>query len=397
MNLGQTNFNGDKLKEAREARGITASGLSDLLEISRQSISLYEKGEQNPKIEVLENISNILKLPKHFFISPTESEEHALIFYRSLSRTNQTERKASEQKLKWFKNIIKYLQNYFEFIPINLPNYDLDFKSITPNQIETIAEETRKFWNIGNGAISNLTVLAENNGIIINRGEFNSTCIDAFSEWRKNFVPIIVQSSDKNCAVRSRFDLAHEIGHLVLHRNLNEKDFTLTNLKLLEKQANYFGGAFMLPASSFPTDFYYPSLDIFRTLKEKWKMAIGAMINRAENLNILNKNQVQRMWINYSKRGWRGNEPLDDIIEPEEPQFIKRCFETLINNKIQSRQDIGANLPYDLRDIEILSNLPEGYLRNDYKESISILPKIKKELTGDVQIFDINGTKKTIL
>jgi Zn-dependent peptidase ImmA (M78 family) len=395
MNIGQVNFNGGKLKEAREARGITITELSDLLDISRQSINQYEKGEQNPKIEILEKISEKLNLPKHFFLSPSEAEQHGLIFYRSLLKTNQIERKSTEQKLKWFKEIILYLRNYFEFIPVNLPKINLpnDFKSITLGDIEQIAEMTRKFWNIGNGAISNLTILAENNGIIINRGEFKSLCIDAFSEWNKDSLPIIVQNSEKDCAVRSRFDIAHELGHLILHGNVTANDFTQTNLKILEKQANYFAGAFMLPASSFTKDFYYPSLDVFRTLKEKWKMSIGAMINRTESLNILDKNQIQRMWINYSRKGWRGNEPLDDVIEIEEPQFIKRCFKILIEKNIQTRRDIELNLSYSLRDIELLSNLPEGYLRSNTNELLSVTPKIRKDIGDDVPIFSINGSR----
>lgn len=394
MNIGQINFNGSKLKEAREARGITAIGLSDLLGITRQSVSQYEKGDQNPKLDVLERLSDVLKLPKHFFLAPVVSEEHNLIFYRSLYKTNQVEKKATEQKLKWFKEIIIYLKNYFDFIAPNIPEYELpkDFRLITHKQVEQIAEATRKHWQIGNGAISNLTTLVENNGIIVNRGEFKSNCIDAFSEWSNGFVPIIVQNSDKDCAVRSRFDIAHELGHLILHKNVKLNEFTGANLKILEDQANYFAGAFMLPASTFTKDFSYPSLDTFRMLKEKWKMSIGAMIKRIENLHILDKSQTQKMWINYSRRGWRGSEPLDEIIPAEEPQFIKRCFKILIDKNIQSRQDIELNLPYSLRDIEILSNLPEGYLQNNNYDTQTVIPKIKIEAESGIPIFHIKNS-----
>lgn len=394
MNLGQANFNGAKLKEAREARGITMTGLSDLLGISRQSVSQYEKGEQSPKMEVLEKISTALNLPKHFFLAPSDEEDTGVIFYRSLSKTIQIERRSTEQKLKWFREVIYYLQNFFEFLYVNLPSPDIekDVKNITNEEIERIAQETRKHLNIGNGAISNLSTLVENNGIILNRGKFNSNTIDAFSVWGKNTVPIIVENSEKDCAVRSRFDIAHELGHLILHNKLNEKEF-INNLKLIEKQADYFAGAFMLPANSFTKDFYYPSLDVFASLKEKWKMSIASMIVRSTDLNILNETQTQRMWINYSRKGWRGKEPLDDIIEPEEPQFIKRCFEILIEENIQTRQDIELNLPYDVRDIEMLSNLPDGFLRNNSKNTSDILPKIKNN-NSEVRIFDITGARK---
>ena len=391
MNTGQVNFNGTKLKEAREARGVTMTGLSDLLGVSRQSISQYEKGEQSPKNEILEKISSTLNLPKHFFLAPSEEEEPTLIFYRSLSATNQIERKSTDRKLNWFRVIIQYLQNYFEFISPNIPIIDLskNVKGISLAEIERISEEARKFFNIGNGAISNLSTLMENNGVIVSRGEFNSNSIDAFSFWSKDSSPIIVENSEKDCAVRSRFDIAHELGHLIMHSKISEKEF-ITNLKHIEKQADYFAGAFMLPASTFTKDFYYPSLEVFRTLKEKWKMSIASMIVRSKNLNILDDTQTQRMWVNYSRKGWRGNEPLDDTIEPEEPQFIKRCFEILIKENIQTRRDIELNLPYGLRDIEMLSNLSEGYLQKNADESLSVLPQIRKDIIGGTPIFHLN-------
>lgn len=82
---------------------------------------------------------------------------------------------------------------------------------------------------------------------------------------------------------------------------------------------------------------------------------------------------------------------MDDIIPIKEPQFIQRCFKILIERNIQTRQDIELNLPYSLRDIEILSNLPEGILQNNSNDSLSVNPKIKRGTEEGVQIFHIKN------
>jgi len=47
-------------------------------------------------------------------------------------------------------------------------------------------------------------------------------------------------------------DAAHELGHLVLHRHLKEKNLTeIGAFKEIERQAFYFAGAFLLPERAF--------------------------------------------------------------------------------------------------------------------------------------------------
>jgi len=50
------------------------------------------------------------------------------------------------------------------------------------------------------------------------------------------------------------------------------------------------------------------------SLKPKWKVSIGVMIKRLENLDIISEDEAKRLWINYNRRGWRREEPLDNDI-----------------------------------------------------------------------------------
>src|SRR6185295_3695781 len=109
-----------------------------------------------------------------------------------------------------------------------------------------------------NGAISNVTWLLENNGAIITRTCLEANTLDAFSEWQTpEGTPYFILGADKNVAVRSRFDIAHELGHIILHRNVEAVCIARqADHKLLEQQANRFAGAFLLPEHSFMSDFF---------------------------------------------------------------------------------------------------------------------------------------------
>src|SRR5262249_5990128 len=153
------------------------------------------------------------------------------------------------------------------------------------------------------------------------RDYLEADTLDALSEWLEpEGIPFIVLNADKESAVRSRFDLAHELGHLILHRSVTPDDLKKKPLfRQIEKQAFRFAGALLLPQRPFLADLHALSLDALRALKSKWKVAIAAMIHRLSDLGVLTEEQEKRFWINYARRGWRGREPLDDQLPCEMP------------------------------------------------------------------------------
>src|SRR5439155_14410703 len=156
--------------------------------------------------------------------------------------------------------------------------------------------------------------------IIVAHSELGCEALDSFSEWAGD-TPYIFLGAEKTCAVRARFNLGHELGHLILHRRVDEKHvrYIPSDHRKMEEQAHRFAGAFLLPAKSFGRDVYAVTLEALRSLKPKWKVAIGALLKRAEHLGFISERQLQRTWIAYSRRGWRSREPLDDEIEEAPP------------------------------------------------------------------------------
>ena len=119
MKLGTPGFVGASLREAREARGITAIALAEDLGISRAAVSQYEADQQSPRPEVMEQIAARLRLPLRFFMQKHAPDVDSLIFWRSVSTATKSARTRVRRRLKWLRSIAIYLREYVEFPPVD--------------------------------------------------------------------------------------------------------------------------------------------------------------------------------------------------------------------------------------------------------------------------------------
>ncbi len=379
MRPGTPEFRRDRLKAAREARGISGAALAELTSVTRSAISQYERGEQTPSPAVLHEIATALNLPARHFCIDLDAISGP-VFYRSFASAQKRSRIRAERKLEWLTEIVDNLSTMVEFPSVCVPEIDSadDVLSLSMDEIEDIATATRRAWELGDGPISNVVRLAENNGIISVRQFLDSDRLDAFSYWEhteKN--PLVVLSTDKSCSVRSRFDLAHEIGHLVLHRKINGRQLKNGDqFKQIEAQANRFAGAFLLPATTFLRELFAVNLDAFLAQKERWKTSVALMVKRCVDLGVVDETEGQRLWVNLGRRGWRKREPLDDEISIEEPQFLSRCFELLIANGPESREALLSQMPWSAKEIEELVGLRPATIHRATKQLEEINPRI---------------------
>jgi Zn-dependent peptidase ImmA (M78 family)/transcriptional regulator with XRE-family HTH domain len=391
--IGTPGFVGERLTQAREARGLTAVSLAELIGAKSTSISNYECGRQSPSREVMERLVTVLNQPTAFFLRPMPPGEPEDIWWRAMSSATKSARGRAQARHVWLREIIAYLEEYVDFPAVNVPDFNLppDVQQITTKMIEDIATECRSFWKLGTAPIVDIVLLMENNGIIVSRGELEAESLDAYSQRPNDSEhPIVFLGSDKASAARSRHDASHELGHLILHRHVDAKGIRNPILfKLIEAQAHRFAAAFNLPAQGFADQLWTPSLDAFLALKPHWKVAIAAMIMRCEQLGIINEDQARRSWINMNRRGWRRQEPLDDRIVPEEPRLLRRSFELLIDEGIKTTEQINSDLMLNAADIESLACLAPGYLSGEAPDVVA-MPQLREGLrsgTGNVLRF----------
>ena len=198
----------------------------------------------------------------------------------------------------------------------------------------------------------------EQNGILIVREPVRCQDMDAVSCWIGGR-PIVLLSEEVISGPRDLFNLAHELGHLALHPDV---EVSGSNLDVIEKQANRFASAFLLPRESFSREVLGSSLAYFRSLKGRWGVAIAAMAYRSRDLGILSENQYSYLFRQMNAQRIRKVEPLDDMFPVNKPTVLGEGLRMLVEHGVYSRSQIEASLSLNLRDVEAIAGLDEGYL-----------------------------------
>lgn len=365
-----------KLKEARTARGLSLAEMSRLIEVSSQAISQYENGQISPSSSTFMKIIDVLDFPISFFCyDENEIWKENMVYFRSNKNITKKTMEACKVRIKWVKNTYEFLRGYFMLPRLDIPNWGcIDIDSIDEREIEELTLKLREYWGLGESPISNLVDLLQEKGFIITRLEIGTKKIDAFSTWQNN-VPYIFLGNDKESACRSRFDLAHELGHLLMHRGIESEDVKNDKAlyEKLEYQANYFAAAFLLPIEAFNREVISSSIDSFILLKSKWNVSISAMIKRCQTANVLSDNQIRYLNSQMIKYKYYNKEPLDEYINKERPYLFKQAFEVLINNKIYTKEALLDRLRLNSNEVVKLFSLDKNF----FKKSINILRIIK--------------------
>ena len=191
-------------------------------------------------------------------------------------------------------------------------------------------------------AVPDVVRSIERHGIVVTRVHTSLDGVDAFSVPSRERRPVIVLGADKGLRDRSRFDAAHELGHLVMHDPADEGS------KTAELQAHQFAAAFLMPAqdirNQLPSRADWPRL---LELKAKWQVSIAALLTRARTLDVMAPNTYTQAYKFMSMRGWRKNEP-GRLGAPESPVLLQAAVDLASSfgnplPKLAAR----AGLPYD--------------------------------------------------
>ena len=359
-------FIGSNLRTARKLRGKTATALAEELGLTKAAISNYETGKQTPGPEIAEKICELLDFQMYFFMKKRGHDKRKLgpRFYRSMSAATKIAREKAEAYFEVLLDLSDIIEAFLELPIVNFPdlNPPSDPNLISDEYIEEAAVKVREFWGLGDGPISNTLWLFENNGAIVIRRPLGAETLDAFSLW-VNGRPCMVLGSEKSSAARSRFDAGHELGHLILHKNVPDICIRNTDyFKIIENQAHRFSSAFQFPQTSFVKEVSHCSLETFRLLKRRWKLSIAMMIKRCQDLELVNERKAVYLWKAYASNGWRTREPFDDELEIEQPYLLSESVQLIIKEGILSRSSILDELGLYNHDVEDCAGLPLNFL-----------------------------------
>lgn len=360
-------FNGKRLREARYYNSLSITQLADKLSISKQMVSKYENGRSSPSLENLFKIMKTLGFPREFFY-----DEYSVplgssgIFYRSLLTSTQKQKAPSNTLMEATSIYRDFLSNYIEF-----PQEDsIDLSTCSP---EIAAQKLRKYWGLGDQPIDNMINLMESHGLTIIFLPDKMQKVDAFGSYRivdnRKYYIIAVR---KNASFfKEQFSLAHELAHKILHANVwNPADLDNYEYRLMEKQANEFASAFLLPINSFTKSVEtVNSLDVIFEKKKFWFTSGAAIIQRMKQLSLITEDQYIKYQKQISYRKYRKKEPYDnDSNYPVQcPTLLSQATKLIVNNNIMRSYEISDEIQnrykvkYPSKILEEITLLPHDY------------------------------------
>lgn len=374
-------FKGENLQQVRRLYGLSRRELGEHLNLSEQAIWQFENQMINPRFETIVALKELFCVKTQFF-------------YKELTVKNvYTENKVAYRKAdivsrKKTSSEVEYMNVVFTFISfiesyLNVPHQDilsirntcLDIyyqeNGNVSSKIEKIAALAKKLLDVKEDN-SDLLYRIERSGIHVVEKNIGGQA-DAYSAWSKEEVPMIVLGIKKS-AVRRNFDLAHELGHLLMHYNVDILSLEKEEYEQIEKEANLFASYFLMPENEFRKDMdqmkHRSNPDYYVPLKLKYNVSIQALELRAYKLGYLTTQQNSYFYRLIHKNNYRQKEPLDSELSLKRPGKIRNILNLVLEQQLMSIADMEDSLHVEIGFIERLLSIEKAFFEK-YQEQDS--------------------------
>lgn len=366
------NFQPARLEQALAARSFSAVELAARVGVTSTTISRWRNGAQLPSGEVLFRLADELRVTAEWLTRPPQLALTRPNFRGSVAQM-KADRALLGARVAWLAELASMMETYVDYPEVNLPRFKYTRPSeIGDQEIEAAAAACRAAWGLKEGPVSDVVLLLENAGVIVAREETGTARIEGLSAWGANGRPYVLLCADKCNGFRSRFDAAHELGHLVLHSHFSAPTDAAAH-KLVEDQAHRFAGAFLLPAKGFCPEVSVPvSLQGLLLLKKRWGVSVAAMIMRLRGLGVVGGNDYLRLIKLRSAKWGNKQEPLDDEREPEQPRLLHRTARLLHDSGVITMDALSDFAGVSKVDLESMLGMPWGSLSRQAAEVVEI-------------------------
>jgi Zn-dependent peptidase ImmA (M78 family)/DNA-binding XRE family transcriptional regulator len=322
---------GPRIMAARKAAGLSLRALGELVGVSAQALSLYERNQIAPNLTRLMQLADVLNVPDDYFF-----RRHNITLTRPAYRKRASMRKKQEAAV--LSQVTEWLERYDDAesffpdearrcfsLPAEVQELLADDVELTGEMVELLATRLREAWNIGMDAIDDLVELLEDKGIKVGFVDGHDK-FDGCSFEMADGAPVIVVKQDVP-GDRQRFTLAHELGHLVTRTDHSQ-----------DKLVHRFAGAFLVPAEAVIRE-----LGAYRTrihprellmLKYKYGLSMLAWVFRAKDLGVIDEAAAVRLFKLFSREGWRKQEPGSPMPREEATRMYRLVYRALAEDLI---------------------------------------------------------------
>jgi Zn-dependent peptidase ImmA (M78 family)/transcriptional regulator with XRE-family HTH domain len=358
-------FNATRFALARKRRGINKRQLAQRIGVSEKSVIAYEKGAQIPERGTLNRIALALGFPAEFFLGEDIEElTPDAASFRALAKMTASQRDMALAAGGVALLLSEWIERRFALPAPELPDLgrelgvqafgreeiDLSEELAFPgrgkeHEPEAAAESLRRAWGLGEMPVGNMLALVESKGIRVFSLALDAKEIDAFSMWHGD-KPFMFLNALKS-AERCRFDAAHELGHLVMHRH------GAPTGQEIEREANAFASAFLMPRRSVLARApRAPTLPTLIEQKKYWTVSVAALNYRLHALGLTSAWTYRTLCMQIAESGYRTREP--EGAPHETSWMLAQAFSALREEGIAKR-DIARALNLPAAEIEQLT------------------------------------------
>lgn len=344
-------FSPSRLTVARLRRGLTQRALSAAAGMTERTLHAYERRASVPPEDTLADLARELGFPVAFFYRPDlDAPPVDSASFRALSRITAKERDRALSGGSLAFELNEWIDARFRLPTADVPE-------IRPEtDPEAAALAVRAQWALGDSPISNMVHLLEVKGVRVYSLAEDCETVDAFSLWRGDqaFVFLNTLKSAEHC----RFDAAHELCHLVMHRHGTPSG------QQAEHEANRFASAFLMPRTGIIASVARnPTLDYLIDAKLPWRVSLAALVHRLRDIGMLSEWYYKTLSIEIQRRNFRRREPKPQA--REHSLVLAKIFDLLRGEGVR-RSDVAKQLNWPVDELNalvfqlVLSGLPSG-------------------------------------
>ena len=334
---------GSSIRIARESRGLSQSDLSKLIGVTQATLSRFEKGGIEVTPDAVAKIAQALNYPTSLFERDIRRGGESSLFFRKRASMTVKNLSVLESKISILSKSIEEMMESIDIPELRIPAVEPSGDN-TPQEI---AYKIRTYLGVPAGPIDNIVSLLEKNGVIVMYLDLDGMDkFDGLTMFTTNQAPVIwINRNTPND--RKRFNLAHELGHLVMH--LRSEDLEKSEDQK-EIEANQFAGEFLMPASQCKEDLFNLKYKDLGMKKYYWKVSKAAIIYRAKELNCIPEETARYLYVTLGRNGERKKETVQVPIDT--PKIVKKMYDlhvTELNYSEEELSDITGLMPNDIR------------------------------------------------
>jgi Zn-dependent peptidase ImmA (M78 family)/transcriptional regulator with XRE-family HTH domain len=307
--MSTTTFVPARLRMARAIRQMTATALAAEAGTTPPWVSQSERSRETPSPDLIREFARVLNFPVNFFYRPLEQLPPSDAFhFRATSRLAKKDEDTARALSALAMELSDWIEATYRAPAPAVPELQDLIGSDDEVAPEQAAEALRGAWGLGVAPIKNLLQLLESKGAKIYSAGGPLQAIDAFS-FRHGATPVMFLNVHKS-AERLRFDLAHELGHLVMHGG----SLHVAPGKEKEQAANDFASSFLMPRSDVLGSIRGNlMLEDVLVLKQRWRVSAMALNLRAHRLGVISEWTYGTLAKQLSMAGFRRGEPGSDL------------------------------------------------------------------------------------